>query len=155
MADPRDGDGRGAGQRGPERRPGSPVPDGALIGGIILLILVPVSVWCAAELGGRLEHGHWPAVGLAGAALALRHLAVHPGAFTAAWPAQARPDLPGPGAFWGVWAALVGIVLGLAGTIAYRITRRRAIRRAEREAVDDYLATRRARAARADGLGED
>jgi hypothetical protein len=144
MAEPRESSGRGA-----ERRPGSPVPDGVLLGGIVVLVMVPVSVWCAAELGGRLTHGHWPDLTLTAAALSIRHLVTHPDAVAAAWPRDTRAGLPGAAVFWGVWAGIVLVTVTVAGMVVYRVVRRRAIRRAERDAVEDYLASRRFSSARA------
>jgi hypothetical protein len=69
------------------------VPDGVLVGGLAVLVLLPTSVWIATEVAGWFAHGHWPSIGFTAAALSLKHLASDPGGYAAAWPRRSRPGL--------------------------------------------------------------
>src|SRR5262249_903405 len=72
-----------------------------------VLALVGALVWAAGELSGRLFGGAWPKVGLAEMGAVLGALPRHTRDPASAWPASARPLLPGPAYFYGTLAALL------------------------------------------------
>jgi type IV secretion system protein VirD4 len=96
-----------------------------------LLVLV-AWVWAAGQVAGRIHAGRWPPVPLSSAGSVLAGLPHHWGDPRLAWPAPARPDLPGPGLLYGCALLLLAgfiapaLVWRLAGSTPYRRPRRAA-----------------------------
>ncbi|MFG3507747.1 type VI secretion protein [Streptomyces sp. NPDC047821] len=134
---------RGTQDRGREERG---IPDGLLVGLLLLLLGATLLVWTATGLAGLFAHGAWPdGVTFRQAPLAIRSLVAQPQDLAGAWPATPAGQLSGYGLFWGLFIGelLVLVVLGIfvVGTLA----RWRAVRAAgkARGAVSGAAAVRR------------
>ncbi|WP_405686353.1 type VI secretion protein [Streptomyces sp. NBC_01387] len=123
------------------RRPPPPpqprgIPDGLLIGLIVLLLGLTLLVWLAAGLSGVLTHGAWPdSVSVAHTPVAIRQLASSPHDLGAAWPDTPPSQLPGYGLFWGLLVGELLILLVLTVFVVGTVTRWRALRTAQRTAA--------------------
>jgi hypothetical protein len=67
-------------------------------------------LWVAAEMAGRVAHGHWPHLGLAGAAVAAIRLSGHLGQPRRAWPPAVRAQLGSAAVFWASLAAEIALL---------------------------------------------
>jgi len=99
------------------RRQAAPAGDAAevlLLAAAGVGVGVAAWVWAAGQVAGRLFGGHWPRVPVAVVASVLARLPNHLSDPRSAWPAAARPGLPGATLLYGCAAALLlpGLVLG-------------------------------------------
>ena len=134
----RDHGGR-AGQRG--------IPDGLLVGLLLLLLGLTLLVWSAAGVAAVLAHGTWPSgLRFSSTPPALHSLVTQPHDLPAAWPHVPPTRLPGPGLFWGVLIGELMVLFVLAvfviGTFA-RWRAGRARRKAGRRTVAEETSTAR------------
>jgi hypothetical protein len=81
--------------------------DTLLLVAIGTVLVVGGLVWLTGQVAGLLSAGAWPDVPLSELPRILAHLREHPGDPAAAWPADARDQLPGP---LGMYATLAGIL---------------------------------------------
>src|SRR3954454_14117638 len=90
---------------------------------LLLLVLTSLLLWLAGGFAGLAFEGHWPRVAasdLPGVGLRLHDYLDDP---RAAWPAQARADLPGPiGMYVGLLAA--GALVGAGFAVTLQVRRR-------------------------------
>ncbi|MGA4540829.1 hypothetical protein ACPA54_12605 [Uniformispora flossi] len=109
------------------------IPDGALIGALVLLIAGTAATWLATGLAGLATRQAWPdQVRFTRSGRAIRELLRDPGDIPAAWPASPADQLPSATAFWWVFGVVIAIALAFAGAVLWawvRLTTRR-IRRA-------------------------
>ncbi|GGO87378.1 type IV secretory system conjugative DNA transfer family protein [Wenjunlia tyrosinilytica] len=90
------------------------IPDGALIGFLLLLLGTVALTWVATGLAGFVQYGSWPDIKFAHTALALRRLATRPSDLEAAWShPDPVPGLPTPTAFWTTLFILVAVLLAV------------------------------------------
>jgi type IV secretion system protein VirD4 len=75
------------------------------------LIALAVWVWAAGQVAGRMDSGRWPPVPLKSTGSVLARLPHHWSDPRVAWPAPARPDLPGPGLLYTCALVLIGPVI--------------------------------------------
>ncbi|NUU23152.1 MAG: hypothetical protein HOV68_16815 [Streptomycetaceae bacterium] len=124
---------------GPPRAPQRGIPDGALIGVLVLLIGATGATWLATGLAGLVSHQEWPdGVRFGKSGTAIRELMSEPGDLTAAWPDTPPEALPPASTFWIVFVAVIVLVLCLAGLALWawlRLTRRQPPDRAGRGAA--------------------
>lgn len=100
---------------GPPRAPQRGIPDGALIGVLVLLIGATTAIWLATGLAGLVSHQAWPeGVRLSGSGTAIRELLGDPGDVRAAWPNSPPGELPPASTFWWVCGGVLAVVLALA-----------------------------------------
>ena len=102
-----------AAQRG-GRRGGEVVA--VLVGGVGAS--VGAVVWVSGRLAGRLWRGEWVAVPATAVALIVVRLPAHAADPRLAWPAAARPDLPGAAALYSVGAVVAVVAVALVGGVA-------------------------------------
>jgi hypothetical protein len=126
------GPGRGADAPRADRRGGSGVPDGLLVGGVLLLIGIATLVWTSTGLAGLVQHGRWPAgVAFQHTGRAVRSFLTAPRDVPEAWPDSPPAELPSGTMLWLVFLTQLVILFATALLIAMRVARWRA-RRAER-----------------------
>ena len=96
------------------RAPSTPIissaSDAALIGVIAVVLIVTIDVYLTGQIAGLLFRLAWPRIGLGQAGAVIKALPKHWGDPKQAWPAAARPALPGPAGF------AVAAVLSIAAT---------------------------------------
>lgn len=111
------------GRAAPHR--GAGPSDGVLLGLLAALVGSCLAVDLAANVGGLLDHGRWPHVGLAEATGLLAGLLRHPADPYAGLTAAQRAGLPGAGLFYTLLAVvlLAGLAVGL-GVLRVARTRR-------------------------------
>jgi type IV secretion system protein VirD4 len=85
---------------------------------VVLIVIAGVFaasalVWLWGGVAGALFGGGWPRIGVGGLLGVLTRLPARLSDPAAAWPAPARTDLPGPGAFYGALAILAAVGAGL------------------------------------------
>jgi type IV secretion system protein VirD4 len=98
----------------PGGRPDHPAGGGIdAVAGAAAVAAVAVGgwVWASGQIAGWLARGRWPAVRLSAVAAIVAGLPAHLDDPRAAWPAAARPVLPGPALLY----ACAGVLLGIAG----------------------------------------
>ncbi|MER6916816.1 type VI secretion protein [Streptomyces sp. NPDC000594] len=79
------------------------VPDGLLLGVLVLGVCSLLVTWTATGLAALLSHGSWPdGVTFLDAPPALRSLITEPQDLAAAWPSAPEGALSGYGLFWGL-----------------------------------------------------
>ncbi|MFI5527006.1 type IV secretory system conjugative DNA transfer family protein [Kitasatospora sp. NPDC051853] len=104
-----------------------PVLDGPADYLIVLLIIVVVTVtvgtWTTGQVAGLITHLAWPDAEFGDAFAIAQHVPHHLDNPKAAWPEQARPDLPGPLGF-AVAAGIVACAMLTAGVVVLRRLRR-------------------------------
>lgn len=120
---------------GPRRAPQRGIPDGALIGVLVLLVGATATTWLATGLAGLVSHQEWPDnVRFSRSGTAIRELTSEPGDVAAAWPDAPPEALPPASTFWIVFGTMILLVLFLAGFALWawlRLTLRQALRREE------------------------
>ncbi|WP_431035402.1 type VI secretion protein [Streptomyces sp. P6-2-1] len=113
-------------------RPGG-VPDGVLLGVLVLALGITLLLWLASGLAALLSHGHWPAaVSLRHTPLALRSLLTDPKDLHAAWPEAPATALSGYGLFWGLFFGLAMVLVALVLFALSAFARRSALRAARK-----------------------
>ncbi|MFD4757063.1 type VI secretion protein [Streptomyces sp. NPDC058426] len=113
-------------------RPGG-VPDGVLLGVLVLALGITLLLWLASGLAALFSHGAWPAaVSLRNTPLALRSLLTHPKDLHAAWPDAPASALSGYGLFWGLFFGLAMVLVVLVLFALSALARRRALRAARK-----------------------
>lgn len=96
------------------------VPD-ALVWAILgVLVATPLLAWFAALLAGLITSGHLPGVGLDDATRAVPRLVTGPGDPDRAYGTN---DLPGPGAFWLIFAVVVAATGTATVAVGVRLSR--------------------------------
>lgn len=129
---------------GPERRGGG-VPDGLLVGGVMLLAGLATFVWTATGLAGLVAHGRWPdQVTFLRTGTAVRALLTAPRDVAGAWPATPPEQLPSGTVLWLVFLTQLVVVFSTVLLVAFRVAQWRA-RREERRAAAAEDRERRAR----------
>ncbi|MFI1226904.1 MULTISPECIES: type IV secretory system conjugative DNA transfer family protein [unclassified Streptomyces] len=120
---------------GPDRsQGGGGIPDGLLIGLLVLLFAATLIAWTATGLAGLFAHGAWPdGLTLARSPLALRELATAPQDLAAAWPQTPPAQLSGYGLFWGLFIGELMVLLVLTVFVLGVVARGRAVRERRRE----------------------
>jgi hypothetical protein len=97
------------------RQPGG-VPDNAtdviLLFCLTIVAVVSTGTWLTGQLAALFFHGDWPPVSIGQALAAAWRLPGHVHNPRLAWPASARPQLPGPFGF---------LVAGIAATLAVMV----------------------------------
>ena len=122
----------GGGQGGDGRRPGG-IPDGLLVGVMLLLLGVTGLFWTATGLSGLLSHGAWPdGVTFTRTPLALRALLTDPRDLPGAWPDTPPDQLSGYGLFWGILVSQILVLATLAVPVLTTVARWRLRRRQRR-----------------------
>lgn len=112
---------------------GGGVPDGALVGGLGLLLLLALFTWTATGLAGLLSHGSWPeGVTFSRTPTAMGALVGDPQDLAAAWPQASARQLSGHGLFWGLFIGQLLTALVLTVFLISTVTRARAVRRSRR-----------------------
>lgn len=105
------------------------IPDGVLIGALVLLIAGTAATWLSTGLAGLATRQAWPdQVRFTRSGRAIRELLRDPGNIPAAWPASRADQLPSATAFWWVFGVVIAIALALAGAVLWawvRLTTRR------------------------------
>ena len=82
------------------------------------------ALWCTGELAGRIFGGAWPHVTAADMGQVIVRLSQAPGRPASAWPAGARPLLPGAVRFYAVLAVVVSpVLMASVGVIELRARR--------------------------------
>jgi hypothetical protein len=118
---------------GPPRAPQRGIPDGALIGVLILLIGGTGAIWLSTGLAGLVSHQEWPdGVRFARSGTAIRELTSEPGDVAGAWPETPPDALPPASTFWIVFGVVIALVVVLAGLALWawlRLTLRQVQRR--------------------------
>ncbi len=115
----------------PERRGGG-VPDGLLVGGVLLLISLAMLTWSSTELGGLVAHGRWPeGVAFVDTGTAVRSFLTAPAEVAEAWPNARADGLPSGTMLWLAFLAQLVVLFSSALWIAFRVASWRA-RRADR-----------------------
>jgi hypothetical protein len=125
----------------PERRGGG-VPDGLLVGGVLLLISLAALTWSSTVLGGLMAHGRRPeGVAFVDTGTAVRSFLTAPGDVAEAWPNATAAGLPSGTMLWLTFLAQLVVLFSSALWIAFRVASWRA-RRADRAArgPDDEVA---------------
>jgi hypothetical protein len=123
-----------AGRPGPSRGDsGGGIPDGLLMGVLILLLGVTVLTWTATGLAGLFAHGSWPeGVSFTRTPIAVRDLAIEPRDLAGAWPDVKPSQLSGYGLFWGLFISQLMVAGVLTVFAVGTVTRARAVRAARR-----------------------
>lgn len=120
-------------EQGPRRAPQRGIPDGALIGVLVLLVGATVTTWLSTGLAGLVSHQEWPEnVRFSRSGTAIRELTAEPGDVAAAWPDAPPEALPPATTFWIVFGTMLLLVLFLAGFALWiwlRLTLRQTMRR--------------------------
>ncbi|WP_299539677.1 type IV secretory system conjugative DNA transfer family protein [uncultured Streptomyces sp.] len=110
------------------------VPDGLLVGLLVLLLGLAILTWTATGLSGLLSRGGWPdGLTLLRAPLALRELVTAPQDLAAAWPDTPPAQLSGYGFFWGIFISELMVLLVATVFVLGVVTRWRLVRRRARE----------------------
>ncbi|MCF2526813.1 hypothetical protein [Yinghuangia soli] len=126
-------------QQGPRSAQGG-IPDGVLIGVLVLLVGATAATWLSTGLAGLVSHQEWPAgVRFSRSGTAIRELAADPGDVAAAWPESPPEALPPASTFWWVFGGMAAFVLALAFLALWawlRVTLRQAERRHAGEAPE-------------------
>ncbi|HSA52266.1 MAG TPA: hypothetical protein VLH10_19435 [Yinghuangia sp.] len=100
----------------PPRAPQRGIPDGALIGVLVLLIGATGALWLSTGLAGLVSHQEWPeGVRFSDSGTAIRELTAEPGDIPAAWPKTPPEALPPASTFWWVFGGVIALVVCLAG----------------------------------------
>ncbi|MDI2132644.1 hypothetical protein [Yinghuangia seranimata] len=98
-----------------ERPPQRGIPDGALIGVLVLLVGGTAATWLSTGLAGLAQHQAWPdGVRFGRSGRAIRELLADPGDMARAWPGSPPEALPSPTWFWTVFGVMVVIAVALA-----------------------------------------
>ncbi|MFD5873271.1 type VI secretion protein [Streptomyces sp. NPDC060322] len=115
------------------------MPDGMLIGLLVLLFALMALAWTATGLAGLFAHGGWPdGVTFMRTPLALRALVVEPTDLAGAWPDTPPASLSGYGLFWGLFIGEVMVLLVLALFTLGVVTRWRLVRKQREAAPPPY-----------------
>ncbi|WP_405693233.1 type VI secretion protein [Streptomyces sp. NBC_01185] len=115
------------------------IPDGLLIGLLVLLFALMALAWTATGLAGLFAHGGWPdGVTFMRTPLALRALVVEPTDLAGAWPDAPPASLSGYGLFWGLFIGEVMVLLVLAVFTLGVVTRWRLVRKQREAAPPPY-----------------
>ena len=121
----------------------APTSDAPLLVGLGGLIGGCTVVWLAASVGGLLERGAWPRVGMSDAARAIPQLVRHPGDIGAAFRPALRAGLPGPMLFYGVLITVGFLCFGaLVAVVQWRSRTRSSPGWATRTQIQRHLSAR-------------
>ncbi|WP_052488956.1 type IV secretory system conjugative DNA transfer family protein [Streptomyces sp. 150FB] len=110
------------------------VPDGILIGLLVLLLGLSVLAWTGTGLAGLLSHGGWPDnVSYGRTPMAIRQLVAKPHDLAGAWPDTPPGQLSGYGLFWGLFISQLMVLTVLTVFVLGVTARWRAVRTQRRE----------------------
>ena len=86
--------------------------DQALLMIIVILLGATFMLWLTGQVAGFINSGKWPRVSLPEMGVVVTGVPRHPLDPAAAWPADARPLLPGPVLFWATFMVLLALLAG-------------------------------------------
>ena len=79
---------------------------------IVILLGATFMLWLTGQVAGFINSGKWPEVSLPEMGVVVTGVPRHPLDSAAAWPADARPLLPGPVLFWATFMVLLALLAG-------------------------------------------